>query len=150
MEHEFNAVLEKLEGKMQWTVFYVPFSVKELYDTNGRLNVKAEIDGHSFDGTLLPSRNGHYLIYNKEIKKVCKKEIGDSIHVKMELDVQPRTIEVPDSIMTKLKENKDALIEFEKLPNYIKREQINKIMSAKREETRERRIQKFIQSLILK
>ena len=150
MKHEFDAILKKLEGKMAWTVLYVPFSVKESYDTNGRLNVKAEIDGNSFDGTLLPSRNGHYLVYNKEIRKVCKKVIGESVHVKMEVDIQPRTIEIPHIIKTKLIENQNALQEFDKLPNYIKREQINKIMSAKREETKDRRIQKLIQSLIQK
>ncbi|OPZ49658.1 MAG: hypothetical protein BWY92_01334 [Firmicutes bacterium ADurb.BinA052] len=38
--HEFDAVLSRLEGKMPWTVLYVPFSVSDEFGTNGRLTVK--------------------------------------------------------------------------------------------------------------
>lgn len=150
MIHEFDATLKKLEGKMQWTVFYVPFSVKDLYNTDGRINVKGKIDGHVYKGTLLPSRNGHYMVYNKDLRKVINKELNDSIHIIMEQDLEPRTIEIPQIIMEKLKENEEVFEKFQNLPKYIKREQIKKIMDAKKIETKYRRIDKLIESLIEK
>ncbi len=150
MTHEFDAVLKKLEGKMQWTVFYVPFSVKDLYNTDGRINVKGKIDGHAFKGTLLPSRSGHYMVFNKDLRKVIKKELNDSIHIIMEQDLEPRTIEIPQIIMERLKDNEEVFEKFQNLPKYIKREQIKKIMDAKKLETKNRRIDKLIESLIEK
>ncbi len=127
-----------------WTVFYVPFSVPDLYGTNGRLEVKAVIDGHSFRGTLLPSRNGHYLPFNQAMKTACKKKLGDSVHVIMEPDTAPRTIEVPEDVAAALAADPKAKAVFDRLPDYWKREQITKITSAKLPVTRERRIRALL------
>jgi uncharacterized protein DUF1905/bacteriocin resistance YdeI/OmpD-like protein len=145
--HEFDAVLKRLEGKIAWTVFYVPFSVQEVYNTKGRVKVKARIDGHAFAGTLLPSRNGHYMAFNREMKAACKKGIEDSVHVTLELDTEPRVVEVPADVLVALETNGDAYSKFQALPYYIKREEIRKITGAKKQETRERRLQKLIDNL---
>ncbi|GFN37087.1 YdeI/OmpD-associated family protein [Tepidimicrobium xylanilyticum] len=147
MNKEFNAILQKLEGKMQWTVFYVPFSVEEEYGTKSRFNVHAVIDGHPFLGTLLPSRNGHYMVYNKAMKSACKKEIGDSIHVILRPDKEERILNIPDYVLEAIRSNPIANSKFNELPYYIKREEINKIEEAKKEETRIRRLEKLIQKL---
>lgn len=147
MSKEFNAILQKLEGKMEWTVFYIPFSVEEEYGTKSRFNVQATIDGHIFSGTLLPSRNGHYMVYNKAIKSACKKEVGDSIHVILKPDVQERVLNIPDYILEAIKSNPIANSKFNELPYYIKREEINKIEESKKEETKVRRLEKLIQRL---
>lgn len=147
MNKEFNTILQKLEGKIQWTVFYIPFSVEEEYGTKGRFNVQAIIDGHPFSATLLPSRNGHYMVYNKAMKSVCKKEIGDSIHVILRSDKEERILNIPDYILEAIRSNPIANSKFNELPYYIKREEINKIEEAKKGETRIRRLEKFIQKL---
>jgi len=147
MSKEFYATLQKLEGKMEWTVFYTPFSVAEEYGTRGRFNVKAIIDGHSFSGTLLPSKNGHYMVYNKAIKSACKKEIGDSIHVILIPDIEERNLDIPDYILEAFKDNLTVCSKFNQLPYYIKREEINKIEESKKEETKIRRLEKLIQKL---
>lgn len=147
MSKEFNAILQKLEGKMDWTVFYIPFSVEEEYGTKSRFNVQAIIDGHPFSGTLLPSKNGHYMVYNKAIKLVCKKEIGDSIHVVLRPDIQERILNIHDNILEVIKGNPIANSKFNELPYFIKREEINKIEEAKKEETKIRRLEKLIKKL---
>ncbi len=147
MNKEFNAVLKKLEGKMEWTVFYVPFSVEKEYGTKGRFNVQALIDGTLFTGTLLPSRNGHYMVFSKSIKSVCKKAIGDSIHVVLKPDVQERILNIPEYISDALKINPDVIAKFNELPYYIKREEINKIEESKKEETKIRRLNMLVQRL---
>ncbi len=147
MPHTFTATLHRLEGKIAWTVFYVPFSVPDLYGTNGRLEVKATIDGHPFRGTLLPSRNGHYLAFNQAMKSATKKKLGDTVHVVMEPDTAPRTIEVPEDLAAALAADAAAKVRFDGLPDYFKREQITKIVSAKQPETRARRIQALLKVL---
>jgi len=148
MPHDFHATLHRLEGKIVWTVIYVPFSVRELCGTSGRLAVKAVIDGHPFRGTLLPSRNGHYLPFNQAMKSACKKGLGDSVHVAMEPDTAPRGVEVPEDVRAALAADPAAKMTFDRLPDYWKREQITKITSARRPETRGRRIGDFVARLV--
>lgn len=148
MMYEFDAKLEILPGKLPWTVFYVPFSVKDEFSTNGRVQVKTEIELYSLEGVLLPSKNGHYMVFNKEFQKLCKKKLGDTIHVKLESDTTPHVLTIPNLIMEKLQQDKDILDKFYKLPHYIKKEEIRKIMNAKKEETKLRRADKLIQNLL--
>ena len=84
MKHDFNAEIKLLEGKMKWSVIYFPHPASEHFGTNGRVNVTAVVDGHVFDGTLLPSRNGHYLVYNSIMKKAVGKGLGDTVRVTLD------------------------------------------------------------------
>jgi hypothetical protein len=147
MKHEFDAVLQRLEGKIAWTVFYVPFSVFDIYGTNGRLNIIGIVDGYNFTGTLLPSKNGHYCVFNQTLKDNCKKGIGDTIHIMFEEDTTLRTVEIPQEILNILNFYPQLLDIFQRLPDYIKKEEINKILGAKKQETRDKRIQALIEKL---
>lgn len=145
--HEFDGELQLLEGKIKWTVVYVPFSVPDRYGTRGRLPVQVRIDGHPFAGTLLPSRKGHYLVFNKQMQEACRKGLGDSVHVVLRLDTQERTVRVPAYLSAQLQDRPDLLEHFESQPDYIKREQLQSIETAKREETKKRRIAKLVELL---
>lgn len=144
--HEFDTALSILEGKMPWTVFYVPFSVLEEYDTNGRLNVKAIVDGHEFTATLLPNRNGHYLVFNREMQSACGKGLGDTVHVILEKDNEPRIVDIPHDVKSSLAAS-GVLRSLENLPQYIQREEIRRIEDAKKSATREKRILALVSKL---
>ena len=146
MQYEFDAAIKRLEGKIQWSVFYFPESAEDCFGSKGSIPVKITVDGHPFDHTLLSSRNGHYLVYNEFIRRAVGKTLGDSIHVALEKDDQPRIFAVPDYLKTILKDN-SVLEAFLKQPDYLKREQINQIELAKKEETKANRIRKLITQL---
>lgn len=142
----FEAELVRLEGKLPWTVFYVPFSVKELYGTNGKVFVDTLIDGHFIEGVLLPSKKGHYMVFNADIKKIIPKKEGDLIEVILQNKLEPSPLEIPIVMVNKLK-HLQLLHVFEALPRYIQKEEIRKIMSAKKEETIRKRIDQLILTL---
>ena len=146
MKYEFDAEIERLEGKIQWSVFYFPESAVECFGSKGNIPVKITVDGHPFDHTLLGSRNGHYLVYNEFIRRAVCKDIGDIVHVTLEKDDQPRVFATPPYLETVLKDS-GVLEIFLKQPDYLKREQVNKIELAKKEETKINRIQKLIADL---
>lgn len=148
MIYEFNAELKKLEGKLPWTVFYIPFSVKETFGTNGRVCVNTFIDNYQFEGILLPSRNGYYMVFNKDIQNICHKKIGDTIKVKIESEIKQKALIVPDFILEKIIINESLLKSFNELPHYIKKEEVSKIVSAKKEETRQNRLNQLIKKLL--
>lgn len=139
MVYEFDGDIRLLEGKMKWNVIYFPYSVKDIFNTNGKVPVRITVDGHEFEHTLLPSRNGHYLVYNQFIRRALQKKLGDSVHVILKKYEGKREIVIPDYILDVL--NKSGILnEFLSQPDYIKREQINFIELAKKEETKNSRL----------
>lgn len=146
MKYEFDSEIKQLEGKIRWSVFYFPYSVLEHFGSKGNIPVCITVNGHSFDHTLLPSRNGHYLVYNEFIRQAIGKEIGDIVHITLEKDTKERKYEVPSHIEKALNDN-GILEQFLKQPDYLKREQVNYIEIAKKEETKTNRLNKLIVQL---
>jgi len=145
MRFEFDSEIKQLEGKIKWTVFYFPYSASEHFGSKGNIPVCITVDGHKFDHTLLPSKNGHYLVYNEFIKRAVNKELGDIVHVILEKDTKKREVIIPGYIEEALK-NAGILELFLEQPDYAKREQINHIEIAKKEETKLNRISALIKN----
>jgi len=146
MQFEFDSEIKTLEGKIKWNVFYFPYSAQEHFGSKGNIPVCITIDGHKFDHTLLPSKNGHYLVYNEFIKRAVNKESGDIVHVILEKDTKKREVIIPDYIEEALK-NAGILELFLEQPDYSKREQINYIEIAKKEETKINRLSDLIKKI---
>lgn len=146
MVYEFDSEIKLLEGKMKWKVVYFPYSVREVFNTNSKVSIQIIVDGHEFEHTLLPSKNGHYFVYNEFIRRAVQKELGDKLHVVLKKCEEKRKIVVPDYITKNLEEH-HVLNTFLEQPDYIKREQINYIELAKKEETKNRRILTLIDKL---
>ncbi|MEK4058514.1 MULTISPECIES: DUF1905 domain-containing protein [Paenibacillus] len=146
MDYEFESEIKMLEGKMKWKVVYFPYSAREVFNTNGKVSVQITVDGHEFDHTLLPSKNGHYFVYNEFIRRAVHKELGDKLHVVLKKCEENRNIVLPDYISKSL-EDHHILNTFLTQPDYIKREQINYIEIAKKEETKTNRVIALINKL---
>ena len=145
---EFEATIVRLPGKMAWPVFYIPASFTDAVGTKGRINVLATVDGAEFRATLLPSSNGHYLVYDHAMREHCGKKIGGTVHVSLEVDDQPREVEIPQDVAAALAGSEAAMGKFTSLPYYLRREEINKINTAKTLPTREKRIKALIDKLV--
>lgn len=143
MKYEFDAEIKRLEGKIKWSVIYFPYQVFEEFGSKGNIPVLITVDGNKFEHTLLPSLNGHYIVYNKFIKQLVGKETGDTVHVTLEKDTAERKYVVSPYIEKALRE-KGFLDRYLKQPDYLKREQANFIEIAKKEETKKNRLNKLI------
>ena len=146
MRFEFDSEIKQLEGKIKWNVIYFPYSASEHFGSKGNIPVCITVDGHEFDHTLLPSKNGHYLVYNEFIKRAVNKESGDIVRVTLEKDTKKREVIIPDYIAEAL-QNAGILGLFLEQTDYMKREQINHIETAKKEETKINRINALIKQL---
>lgn len=143
---EFDSEIKQLEGKIKWSVIFFPYSAMEHFGTKGNIPVCITVDGYKFDHTLLPSKNGHYLVYNEFIKNAVGKQIGDTVHITLEKDTKERKYVVPPHIEKALQDN-GVLEVYLKQPDYLKREQVNYIEIAKKEETKISRLIKLIEQL---
>jgi hypothetical protein len=146
MRFEFNSEIKQLEGKIKWNVFYFPYSAAEHFGSKGNIPVSITVDGHEFEHMLLPSKNGHYLVYNEFIKRAVGKKIGESVYVTLEKDNRKREFITPSYMEVYLK-SAGVLDIFLERPDYEKREQVNHIELAKKEETKINRINTLIKRL---
>ena len=146
MRFDFESEIKQLEGKIKWNVVYFPYSTSEHFGSKGNIPVCITVDGHTFDHTLLPSKNGHYFVYNELIKRAVGKHPGDSVRVTLEKDDKKREVVIPVPIENMLKAA-GVLERFQKQADYSKREQIRHIEISKKEETKTNRINALIKQL---
>jgi Uncharacterized protein conserved in bacteria len=144
----FEARIYQVEG-MNAGYIEFPFSVEELFGTRGQVKVKAIFDGKvEYRGSLANmGRNCHTLGLTIAIRQSLSKNFGETIIVELERDLEVREVSIPDDAQHLLNENPDEKAFFEKLSYTHRKEYINWITSAKREETRAKRLIQFIGKL---
>ena len=129
-----------------WTFLTLPFSVEKEYGTKAQVKVKGTIDGVSYKSTLLPLGDGkHNLVVKKEIRKKIGKEAGNTVSVTLEKDMTKRVVIVPQDFRNALRSK--AAEFFDGLAPSYKKAYVDWIESAKKEETRQRRITKSVEKL---
>ncbi|MBW8334665.1 MAG: YdeI/OmpD-associated family protein [Prolixibacteraceae bacterium] len=129
-----------------------PFSVEEVFGTRGMVKVKALFDGKAeYRGIMSNMGTGcHILILTQEVRRKLGKSFGDSVLVELEHDLEKREVTIHEDVQNLLNEYPEAQTFFEKLSYTHRKEYINWITSAKREETRTKRMVEFIEKLLQK
>ena len=146
---EFNATLNRPEGVGTWTYFDIPLDMVKLFGTKGQVRVMGTINGHPFRTSARPHGNGsHYVVVNKSIRDGIGVTQGDVVKVEMEEDSAPRTVEVPADFADALEVNEEQQEVFEALSYSHEKEFVEWIKSAKKEDTRRRRIEGSLQMLL--
>jgi hypothetical protein len=137
----FRGKLESGGEGGAWVILRVPFSVEETFGSRGRVAVKGTLNGVVFRTSLFPAGDGtHHIMVNRQMRDAAGVSAGDRVDVMMEVDAEPRTVEVPKDFAQALKKNARAKAFFEKLPPSHKRAYVEAIVEAKKPETRARRI----------
>jgi hypothetical protein len=144
-KHTFKAVIQNAGGGGAFVE--VPFDVEEAFGAK-KPRVKAMIEGVPYRGLLV--RMGgpkHILIILKGIREQIGKSFGDEVKITVEVDTEPRVLDIPKDLMKQLKGNKEAKAFFDRLSYTHQREYVMWINEAKKEETRQNRIMKAIEML---
>ena len=144
-KHTFTAIIQNAGGGGAFVE--VPFDVEKAFGSK-RPKIKANIEGVPYRGIL--TRMGtecHLLIILKGIREQVGKSFGDEVKISIELDTEPRVIEVPNDLLKELKKDKEAKAFFDKLSYTHQREYVTWVEEAKKEETRQNRIMKMIEML---
>lgn len=144
-KHTFTAVIQNAGGGGAFVE--IPFDVEKAFGAK-RPKVKAMIEGVLYRGTL--TRMGterHLLIILKEIREKIGKTIGNEVKITVELDTEPRVVEIPPELAEAFKKEKAARDYFNSLPYSHQREYVGYITEAKKEETRARRAAQTIEML---
>jgi Bacteriocin-protection, YdeI or OmpD-Associated/Domain of unknown function (DUF1905) len=142
----------KLAGKgpgNAWTFLAIPFDVQRIFGSKSRVAVIGSLNGFPFRNSLMPEGDGtHSMMVNKELQKGANATVGDTVTVVMQLDTAPRTVTAPADLQALLTQSAQAQTAFDKLASSHKKAFVGWILSAKKSETRTKRLEKTVEMLI--
>ena len=135
-----------LAGKTA-TGINVPAKVVEGLGAGKRPPVRVTFNGHTYRTTIAPMCGEYFIPVAAAIRAASGASAGDVLEITVELDKDPRTVEVPKLLAAELAKDKKAAAAYEKLSYSNKKEMARSIESAKGEDTRARRLAKAMDSL---
>lgn len=112
-----------------------------------RLRITGEINGIRFEGALQPTKQGWYLMVSRRLLKICGSAVGEKVTVDFDIADQD-AVEIPDELRFALDADDEAASRWNALTPGKRRGFAYRIASAKRPETRERRVEEMIQLLM--
>ncbi|MBE7174211.1 MAG: DUF1905 domain-containing protein [Williamsia sp.] len=125
----------------------VPDEVVEQLGAGKRLAVNITINGFTYRNTIAVMGGKYMVSVSADVRKKAGVKGGDKITVELELDAQPREVELPADFSTALDAHPAAKKFYESLSFSNKQRYVLPIGQAKTEETRQRRIEKAIADL---
>lgn len=112
-----------------------------------RFPVVATVNGYTWR-TSVTRMGGEFLLgLSREIRQGAGVEAGEVVEVALELDAEPRQVEVPAELAAALATDPQATAAFEAMAFTHRKEFARWVAEAKREETRQRRVQQALEMI---
>jgi hypothetical protein len=124
----------------------VPEEVIEKLGAGRRPLVRVTINKYTYRSAVAVMGGRYMISFNPEHRKASGVQGGDETDITLELDLEPRTVEIPKDLKDALIQAK-ALDAFEKSAPSMKKEYVRQVEEAKAQETRQRRIAKIVEKL---
>jgi bifunctional DNA-binding transcriptional regulator/antitoxin component of YhaV-PrlF toxin-antitoxin module len=129
-----------LLGGKTATGLVVPPEVVEGLGAGKKPAVVVTVGGHSYRSTVAP-RGGQFMIpLSAERRAAAGVAAGDVVEVDVELDTEPRVVEVPADLAAALDADPDVRRRFDAMSYSNQSQHVLAVTGAKTEATRERRI----------
>jgi len=125
----------------------VPPEVVAALGGGARPPVRITVNGHSWRSRVAIMRGRHLLGLSNANRQAAGVAIGQEVEVEVELDTEPRVVVEPADFTRALDDDPVARAAYDDLSQGRKREHVRAIESAKRPDTRARRIEKAIATL---
>lgn len=124
----------------------VPEEVIEKLGGGKRPLVRVKIGQYCYRSAIAVMDGKYMISFSAEHRQASGINGGDEADVTLELDLEPRDVDLPEDLKTAL-EQAGAMAAFEKSAPSMKKEYVRQVEKAKAAETRERRIGKIIEKL---
>lgn len=146
MAETFTTTIQKAEG-LDATGIRVPGDVIAALGSGKKPKVKVTLKSYTYRSTVAAYGDVYMLPLNKEHRAAAGVEAGDEVDVTLELDTEPRIVEVPEDLAAALAEKAGATAAFDDLSYTMRKEYVRQVNEAKAQETRERRIAGIVAKL---
>ena len=125
----------------------IPAEVVQALGAGKRPAVRITINGHSWKSRVAIMRGRYLLGLSKANRQAAGVVTGDEVEVELEFDPEPRVVAEPADLARALDADPLARAAYNRLPYGLKLQHVRAIESAKKPETRRRRIDKTIAAL---
>jgi Bacteriocin-protection, YdeI or OmpD-Associated/Domain of unknown function (DUF1905) len=122
----------------------VPAAVVVALGPRRRPPLVIEVNGYRYRSTAAVYGGRTYLGFRKDIREAAGLSAGQRVAVSLELDEEPREVDVPNDLEDALRADPTAQAAFAALSFTHRKEYVEWVESAKRGETRRRRIERTV------
>lgn len=145
--YEFEGKILK-QPELDGAYIEFPYDVEKEFGVKGQVKVHATFDGYEYRGSLAKmGYTCHCLGITQKIRNEIGKQPGDLVHVILKQDSEPRIVELPEDFLQQLNDHPRAKDFFETLSYTNKKAFAVWIASAKKIETRSKRLAEAIYML---
>lgn len=141
----FKTIL-KQEAGMNATGIQVPAEAISALNSGKKPKVKITVNGYQYRSTVAAYKDAYMLPFASEHRAASGINAGDEIEVTLELDTEPRIVEVPEDLANALQEA-GLREKFDSLAFTHRKEHVRALQDAKAAETRARRLAAIIAKL---
>lgn len=135
------------QGAKAATGIQIPDEVVQALGAGKKPPVKMTVSGYVYRSTVATVEGNFMVGFNADHRAASGLKGGDAVDVEIEVDTQPRVVEVPADLTAALNAEPGASATFNRLSNSLKGYHVSLIIGAKTDETRQRRIAKSISTL---
>ncbi len=144
----FETIL--LEAGKTATGIEVPAEIVSSLSPSKKPAVKISINGYEYRSTIAVMGGKFMIPVSAEHRIGANIKGGDSLTVGLELDTEPRILEIPADLAAAFEQNEVAKAKFEQLSYSQKRIHTLSVEGTKNPETRAKRVLKAIEALVAK
>ncbi len=140
---DFEAPIE--EGRGGGAFVRLPADAARIFGTRVRFGVQVTFNGLPYRGSTMPMGDGTFCVgVTKAIRAQAGVGIGDSVAVQLRRDDEERSVAVPPDLAEALSSSPQAGARFDAMSYTQRKEFAAWIASAKKPETRHRRLSKAL------
>lgn len=144
MKTTFTTTLLK-DGEKNATGISVPPDIIAALSSSKKPKVVVTINGFTYRSTVASFGGDVFMLpLSQERRDLAGVKPGDQVEITLELDTEPRLVEVPDDLAAALAATPGARETFDALSYSVRKEHARQVTDAKTPETRLRRIAKVI------
>lgn len=125
----------------------VPPEVVAALGSSKKPAVKVTLNGYAYRSTVAVMGGRFMVPVSAEHRQGAGVQSGDHVSVTLEVDPEPREVEVPDDLQGALNADPTALERFGQLSYSRQRQHVLAVEGTRNPETRQRRVGKVIQTL---
>jgi len=128
------------------TGIQVPDEIIEKLGSGKQPLVRMTIQNHTYRSAVAVMGGKFMVGVSAENRKAADVQGGEEVDITIELDLEPRTVEIPDDLLKALSDA-GALEAFQRSAPSMRKEYVRQVTEAKAQETRQRRITKIVEKL---
>ena len=146
MKATFTTIVTK-DDKVNATGLPVPAEAVAAMGAGKKPKVIVSLNGYTYRSTVAAYGEIYMLPLAAEHRQAAGVQAGDQIEITIELDTEPRIVEVPEDLAAALADQPGAREAFDSLSYSARKEYVRQVESAKAQDTRQRRIEKILTAL---